>query len=75
MLLKNFLTRKGWRVLAHGLLATAGISLLYFLYGMVMDNIMHQTLSWWTLALPIAVSIWLVVLGSMLVRAELKNWR
>ena len=75
MIIKKLLTRKGWRVVAHSLLAAAGIGLLYFLSRMVIDNIQHGTLSWWILGVAIILSLWLVVLGSMLAKAELTDWR
>ena len=74
MILDKLFTKKGWRVVAHSLLAAAGIGLLYLLSGMVIENIQYETLSWWILGVPIAVSLWLVALGSMLARAELTNW-
>ena len=75
MILDKLLTPKGWRVVAHSLLAAAGVGLLYLLSGMVIENIQCETLSWWILGLPITASLWLVVLGSMLAKAELTNWR
>ena len=75
MIVDKLLTPRGWRVVAHSLLAAAGVGLLYLLSGMVIENIQYETLSWWTLGLTIAVSLWLVVLGSMLTKAELTNWR
>jgi hypothetical protein len=75
MIVDKLLTRKGWRVVAHSLLAAAGIGLLYFLSRMVIDNIQHGTLSWWILGVAIILSLLLVVLGSMLAKAELTDWR
>jgi cytochrome c biogenesis protein CcdA len=75
MLVDKLLTRKGWRVIAHSLLAAAGISLVYLLSGMVIQNIQHGTLSWWILGVAITISLWLVALGSILVKAELTDWR
>ncbi len=76
MILKKFLTRKGWRVLAHSMLAAAGIGLLYLLSKMVIGDIQQEnTLSWWILGLAITSSLWLVALGSMLAKAELTDWR
>jgi hypothetical protein len=75
MIIDKLLTRRGWRVVAHSLLAAAGIGLLYLLSVMVIENIQHGTLSWWILGLPIAVSLWLVALGTMLAKAELTDWR
>ena len=75
MIVNKLLTRRGWRVVAHSMLAAAGIGLLYLLSGMVIENMQHWTLSWWILGVPIVVSLWLVVLGGMLTKAELTNWR
>jgi hypothetical protein len=75
MIVDKLLTPRGWRVVAHSLLAAAGVGLLYLLSGMVIENIQYHALSWWILGLPIAVSLWLVVLGSMLAKVELTNWR
>ena len=76
MIINKFLTRKGWRVVAHSMLAAAGIGLLYLLSKMVIGDIQQEdTLSWCILGLGIAFSLWLVALGSMLVKAELTDWR
>jgi len=76
MILNKFLTRKGWRVVAHSMLAAAGIGLLYLLSRMVIGDIQQEdTLSRWVLGLGIAFSLWLVALGSMLAKAELTDWR
>ena len=75
MIVYKFLKRKGWRVVAHSLLAIAGIGLVYLLSIMVIDNIQNGVLSWWVLGVSIAISLWLVVLGIMLTKAELDDWR
>jgi len=76
MIIKKFLTRKGWRVVAHSMLAAVGIGLLYLLSKMVIGDIQQEdTLSWWVLGLAITSSLWLVALGSMLAKAELTDWR
>ncbi len=75
MITDKLLTRKGWRVVAHSLLAAAGICLLYFLSGLVINNLQQATLDWWILGVSIAVALWLVVLGSVLAKAELSDWR
>ena len=76
MIIKKFLTRKGWRVVAHSMLAAAGIGLLYLLSKMVIGDIQQEdTISWWVLGLAITSSLWLVALGSMLAKAELTDWR
>jgi formate/nitrite transporter FocA (FNT family) len=76
MLINKLLTRKGWRVVAHSMLAAAGIGLLYLLSRMVIGDIQQQdTLSLCILGVGIAFSLWLVALGSMLIKAELTDWR
>ena len=76
MILNKFLTRKGWRVVAHSILAVAGIGLLYLLSRMVIGDIRQEnTLSWWILGVAMTASLWLVALGSMLAKAELTDWK
>jgi F0F1-type ATP synthase membrane subunit c/vacuolar-type H+-ATPase subunit K len=76
MMINKLLTRKGWRLVAHSLLATAGIGLLYLLSKMVVGDIRQEdTLSWCFLGAGMAFSLWLVALGSMLIKAELTDWR
>jgi len=76
MIIKKLLTRKGWRVVGHSLLVASGIGLLYLLSKMIIGDIQQEnTLSWWILGLAITSSLWLVALGSMLVKAELTDWR
>jgi hypothetical protein len=76
MIINKFLTRKGWRVVAHSMLAAAGIGLLYLLSKMVIGDIQQEnTLSWCLLSVGITFSLWLVALGSMLAKAELTDWR
>ena len=76
MIVDKLLTRRGWRVVAHSLLAAAGIGLLYLLARMVLEDIQHgYPLNWWILGVAIILSLWLVTLGSMLAKAELTDWR
>jgi len=76
MIVDKLLTRRGWRVVAHSMLAAAGTGLVYLLARMVIENIQHgYTLSWWILGVAITLSLWLVALGSMLTKAELTDWR
>jgi formate/nitrite transporter FocA (FNT family) len=76
MLINKFLTRKGWRVVAHSMLAAAGIGLLYLLSKMVIGDIQQEdTLSWWIIGVAMTLSLWLVALGSMLAKAELTDWK
>jgi len=75
-MLNKLLTRKGWRVVAHSMLATAGIGLLYLLSKMVIGDIQQEnTLNWCLLGVGMIFSLWLVALGSMLLKAELTDWR
>ena len=76
MIINKLLTRKGWRIVAHSLLAAAEIGLLYLLSRMVIGDIQQEdTLSLCILGAGIAFSLWLVALGSMLIKAELTDWR
>lgn len=76
MIINKLLTRKGWRVVAHSMLAAAGIGLVYLLSKMVIGDIQQEdTLRVCVLSVGIAFSLWLVALGSMLIKAELTDWR
>jgi F0F1-type ATP synthase membrane subunit c/vacuolar-type H+-ATPase subunit K len=58
------------------MLVAAGIGFLYLLSKMIIGDIQQEnTVSWWILGLAITSSLWLVALGSMLVKAELTDWR
>jgi hypothetical protein len=60
----------------HSLLTAAGIGLLYLLSKMVIGDIQQEnTLSLCMLGVGITFSLWLVALGSMLIKAELTGWR
>jgi hypothetical protein len=76
MIVDKLLTRRGWRVVAHSMLAAAGIGLLYILTTMVMEALRHgYPLNCWILGVAITLSLWTVALGSMLAKAELTDWR
>ena len=76
MVINRLLTRKGWRVVGHSLLTAAGIGLVYLLSKMVIGDIEQEdTLSLCMLGVGITFSLWLVALGSMLIKAELTDWR
>ncbi len=76
MIVDKLLTRRGWRVVAHSMLAAAGIGFLYILATMVMGNIHHgYPLNSWILGVGITLSLWSVALGSVLAKAELTEWR
>jgi F0F1-type ATP synthase membrane subunit c/vacuolar-type H+-ATPase subunit K len=75
-MLNKLLTRKGWRVMAHSMLAAAGIGLLYLLSKMVIGDVQQEnTVSWCLLGVGMVFSLWLVALGSMLLKAELTDWK
>jgi hypothetical protein len=58
------------------MLAAAGIGLVYLLSKMVIGDIQQEdTLRVCVLSVGIAFSLWLVALGSMLIKAELTDWR
>jgi len=58
------------------MLAAAGIGLVYLLSKLVIGEIQQEdTLRLCVLGVGIAFSLWLVALGSMLIKAELTGWR
>ena len=62
--------------MAHSMLAAAGIGLLYLLSKMVIGDVQQEnTLSWCLLGVGMVFSLWLVALGSMLLKAELTDWK
>jgi hypothetical protein len=68
------LTSKGWRVVAHSIIAAAGIGLLYLLSRMIIGDIRQENMvSWWILGLPMVWALYLVALARMLVKAELTD--
>jgi len=75
-MLGKFFTPKGWRIVGHSLLIATGIGLLCLFSKMVVGDIRQEdTLNWWIVGGAIAFSLWLIALGSMLVKAELNDWR
>ena len=76
MLINKFLTRRGWRVVAHSLLAAAGIGIIYLLAEMIAEDCRQGiAVNWLVLGASIILSLSLVALGSMLAKAELTDWR
>jgi len=72
----KLLTRKGWRVVAHCMLAGSGVGFLYLLTRMIIESIHHgHQLNPWILGVAITLSLWSVALGSMLAKAELTDSR
>ena len=71
-----FLTSKGWRMVAHSILAAAGVGLLYLLSRMIIGDIRQENMvSWWILGLPMMWALYLVALARMLAKAELTDWK
>lgn len=76
MLINKFLTRRGWRVVAHSLLAAAGIGIIYLLAEMIAEDCRQGiAVNWLVFSAPIILSLSLVALGSMLAKAELTDWK
>jgi hypothetical protein len=74
MIVDKLLTKKGWRVVAHCMLAGSGIGFLYLLATMTMESIHRGSqLNLWILGLAITLSLWSVALGSMLAKYELSD--
>jgi ABC-type multidrug transport system permease subunit len=68
------LTSKGWRVVAHSVIAAVGIGLLYLLSRMIIGDIRQENMvSWWILGLPMVWALYLVALARMLAKAELTD--
>ena len=76
MIIDKLLTRRGWRVVAHSMLAGSGIGFVYLLSKMITVGI-HQGCqsNLWILGVGIALSLWSVALGSMLAKSELTDWK
>ena len=71
-----FLTSKGWRMVAHSILAAVGVGLLYLLSRMIIGDIRQENMvSWWILGLPMMWALYMVALGRMLAKAELTDWK
>jgi Na+/alanine symporter len=76
MIVDKLLTQRGWRVVAHCMLAASGVAFLYLLSRMVTESIHHgYQLNPWILGIAIVLSLWSVALGGMLARSELTDWR
>jgi hypothetical protein len=76
MLINRLLTRKGWRVVAHCMLAAAGIGLVYIISRTAVADIRQEgVVDGLIMGVGIAFSLWLVALGTMLAKAELTGWR
>jgi len=76
VIVDKLLTRKGWRVVAHCMLAGSGVVFLYLLTRMIIDSIHYgHQLNLWILGVAIILSLWSVALGSMLAKSELTDSR
>jgi len=74
MIVNRFLTRKGWRVVAHSMLAACGVAFLYIVSrGAIGSSYRGYQLNPWLLGIEVALSLWAVVLGSILARSELMD--
>jgi hypothetical protein len=74
MITDKFLSRRGWRIVAHSMLAGCGVAFLYIVGRMAVDsNRLAYGPSPWILGIEIILSLWLVVLGAMLAKSELAN--
>jgi len=75
MIIDKLLTRKGWRVVAHSMLAVAGIGFLH-----IDQNDYRGHPAWISVKLVDFRSVYCRItmvkaLGSMLAKAELSDWR
>ncbi|MBN2187573.1 MAG: hypothetical protein JW732_09050 [Dehalococcoidia bacterium] len=74
MIVDKFLTRRGWRIVAHAMLAGSGIGFIYLLSRMILAGIRQgYQLNLWILGVGVALSLWAVALGSMLAKSELTD--
>ena len=63
-------------MVAHSILAAAGVGLLYLLSRMIIGDIRQENMvSWWILGLPMMWALYLVALARMLAKAELTDWK
>ena len=63
-------------MVADSLLAAAGTGILYLLARMAIADIQHGlAVNWFVLGTAITLTLSMVVLGSMLAKAELTDWR
>ena len=71
-MINRLLTIKGWRVISHTMLAAAGIGFIFLLSRMGIEKVGHGNAAyWWILGAAMAISMWMVVLGSLLAKTEL----
>ena len=63
-------------MVAHSILAAAGVGLLYLLSRMIIGDIRQENMvSWWILGLPMMWALYMVALAHMLAKAELTDWK
>jgi hypothetical protein len=76
VIIDKFLTRKGWRVVAHCMLAGSGVAFLYLLSTMILESSHYgYHLNLPVIALAMFLALWAVALGVMLARFELMDRR
>ena len=76
MLVKKFLTPKGWRVVSHSMLAAAAMGIIYLFSIMLITDLQQgESVNWWLSGTVFAVLSFTTILGSMLAKAELTYWR
>ena len=76
MLIKKFLTPKGWRMVSHSMLVAAAIGIIYLFSMMIVADLQHgETVNWWISGTVFAVLLFTTMLGSMLAKAEMTDWR
>ncbi len=76
MIIKKFLTPKGWRVVSHSMLAAAAIGIIYLFSMMIITDLQQgEAVNWWVAGTVFAVLLFTTMLGSMLAKAELTDWR
>ena len=74
MIIDKFLTRKGWRIVAHCMLAGCGVGFLYILGRTATDSShLGYGPNLWILGIEVILSLCLVMLGTMLAKSELTN--
>lgn len=73
MIIDKLLTRKGWRLVSHCMLAGCGLAFLYIIVNGMITDIGRAGFqaSYWILGIEIVLCLWLVVLGAALAKSEL----
>ena len=73
MITDKLLTRRGWRLVSHCMLAGCGAAFLYIIINGMVTNGGDTGFgsSPWILGIEIVLSLWLMVLGAELAKSEL----